>query len=1188
MNNHPVSPAPLPLPSVLSVMQDLACTAHDLMDSYNRETQEAAAQVENAKKQAVAQLEQAQKQANTQLEQAQKQSATLTQMKEVVQKFLTEQEIAIHDKPSLPSSLPASQNHSDSAELCVQNAQHFQTQILAAIPRSLKQEKKERESEIEKTSYDGIGRLAAIVTFVASIWLTWSNRPMQFHGDGGALLWLFLLLGFPFIVAIATFSIVPAILKSIAFAGVANSVNSRRQSLTQSLREPYFSFLHETELAEKHLNAYPQQVQQQTQAIRHNENERLNQLRYSLQTSGEKLRHYLQTKGAKLQERCDNFSADLEAIGAAWWGESWKKENWQPFEVSQSCARVGLLQLLAQQPFPAFPEIKLDLFIPALVPFGAGRSLLFTAEGEEKQQAIRAAQSVMLRLLATNKPGRVRFMLIDPVGLGQNVADFMQLDEYAEGLITKKKAWSERQHIEARLAELTERIEEVIQKRLRNDYPDIEAYNATAAVPEHYQVLVVMDFPVNFSEEAARRLVSIARNGARCGVFTIVVCDTSKPPPYGFKLKDLRAASHVIHQDGNRFVWQDDDLQHAHEFGLDALPETAEVARFVQAVGEQATSGMTVEVSFEGLLASAHLTPDKFWHEDNTTAEKLEIPLGPKDAKKPQNLTMGVGTAHHAIVIGMPGSGKTNLMHVIISSLALKYSPDEMRVYLIDLKQGVGFKPYADSGLPHAEVIAIDSEREFGLSVLQGLDDEMPKRKEKFRPYSHVDNITAYRAAANAPMPRILLIIDEFQELFAEEDQIARQAGMLLDRLARQGRAFGIHIMLVSQSLGGKSVLSTSTLDQIGIRIALQCSEAAARQIMADNNLAARLLSRPGEAIYNDNLGLLENNSNFQVALLKDEDRTQRLRQINELARNSGKSYPSPIIFEGNQPARIENCALLTQALAANTWPRQTKSVDLWLGEPLALRPSTVVHLRPQGGNNLLIVTRDEQEGVGLMAASLLSLAAQKHPADAHFYIADFATPDTAWEKLMHNLAEKLPHEIKILNRRDFAKELPRLAAEAKRRAEDPQPNAPAHYLFIQGLHRARDLRPDEGGGYGRGVFDEPAKEQSPADAFATLLGEGADSGIHILAWCDTVANANRMIDRKLMREFSYRIAGQMSNEDSRALIEDAAASKIKPHRAVLYDEERPGYLEAFRPFDIPANDFVEYATAVLRSLNTA
>ena len=72
--NHTASPAPPPLPSVLSEMQDLARIAQSLMDGYNRETQEAAAM-----------------------------SETLKQMKERVQKFFAEQEIAIHDRPSLPS-----------------------------------------------------------------------------------------------------------------------------------------------------------------------------------------------------------------------------------------------------------------------------------------------------------------------------------------------------------------------------------------------------------------------------------------------------------------------------------------------------------------------------------------------------------------------------------------------------------------------------------------------------------------------------------------------------------------------------------------------------------------------------------------------------------------------------------------------------------------------------------------------------------------------------------------------------------------------------------------------------------------------------------------------------------------------------------------------------------------------------
>ena len=105
--------------------------------------------------------------------------------------------------------------------------------------------------------------------------------------------------------------------------------------------------------------------------------------------------------------------------------------------------------------------------------------------------------------------------------------------------------------------------------------------------------------------------------------------------------------------------------------------------------------------------------------------------------------------------------------------------------------------------LPHARVIAVESEREFGLSVLQRLDAELKERGEVYRQLGCQD-LAGYREARpEVPLPRILLIIDEFQEFFVEDDKIAQEVSLLLDRLVRQGRAFGMHVILGSQTLGG-------------------------------------------------------------------------------------------------------------------------------------------------------------------------------------------------------------------------------------------------------------------------------------------------------------------------------------------------------------------------------------------------
>jgi DNA segregation ATPase FtsK/SpoIIIE-like protein len=216
-----------------------------------------------------------------------------------------------------------------------------------------------------------------------------------------------------------------------------------------------------------------------------------------------------------------------------------------------------------------------------------------------------------------------------------------------------------------------------------------------------------------------------------------------------------------------------------------------------------------------------------------------------------------------------------------------------MRVYLIDFKKGVEFKSYADYKLPHAEAIAVESEREFGLSVVERLDVELKKRGDLFRA-AGTANITEYREKTGVQIPRILLLVDEFQEFFTQDDHVARQTTLVLDRLVRQGRAFGIHIILGSQTLAGSYNLSRSTLDQMAVRIAMQCSETDSRLILSENNSAARLLSRPGEAIYNAASGLVEGNNLFQVARFSDEDREERLKLIGKIARDSGKHVPVP------------------------------------------------------------------------------------------------------------------------------------------------------------------------------------------------------------------------------------------------------------------------------------------------------
>ena len=148
--------------------------------------------------------------------------------------------------------------------------------------------------------------------------------------------------------------------------------------------------------------------------------------------------------------------------------------------------------------------------------------------------------------------------------------------------------------------------------------------------------------------------------------------------------------------------------------------------------------------------------------------------IGRTGATKLQYLSIGKGTKQHALFAGKTGSGKSTLFHVIITNLALHCRPDQVEFYLIDFKKGVEFKCYATKKLPHARVIAIESDREFGLSVLQRVDDELKRRGDLFRKLG-VQDVAGYkRAGGKEPIPRTLLMIDEFQEFFVDDDAIAQ------------------------------------------------------------------------------------------------------------------------------------------------------------------------------------------------------------------------------------------------------------------------------------------------------------------------------------------------------------------------------------------------------------------------------
>ncbi len=244
-----------------------------------------------------------------------------------------------------------------------------------------------------------------------------------------------------------------------------------------------------------------------------------------------------------------------------------------------------------------------------------------------------------------------------------------------------------------------------------------------------------------------------------------------------------------------------------------------------------------------------------------------------------------------------------------------------------------------------------------------------------------------------------------------------------------------------------------------------------------------------------------------------------------------------------------------------------------WLGEAVAIKDPTAAVFRRQSGANLLLIGQDDEMSFNMMVASLVSLSAQLRQDSGDGLPSLALVVGTALPAAAAQVLDKLPEllPIQVLSPRDLPDLLNRLAEEVDRRQQAATAGPPL-FLALFGVQRLRDLRkPEDDFSFGRRGEGPPP----PAKQLAHLAREGPPLGVHILAWCDTLSNLNRVLDRQGLRDFEMRVLLQMSAADSSNLIDSPLASRLGAHRALYYTEDQ-GRMEKFRPYGLPELDWLQ------------
>jgi S-DNA-T family DNA segregation ATPase FtsK/SpoIIIE len=236
----------------------------------------------------------------------------------------------------------------------------------------------------------------------------------------------------------------------------------------------------------------------------------------------------------------------------------------------------------------------------------------------------------------------------------------------------------------------------------------------------------------------------------------------------------------------------------------------------------------------------------------------------------------------HLLIAGTTGSGKSGCINTILTSTLLRATPDEVRMILIDPKRiELGYY----ESIPHLLTSVVSSPKE-AATVLMNVVAEMDRRYERLsfvRARSLPEANRALRARGEAPLPYLLVVIDELADLMMVSPQAVEDCVI---RLAQKSRAVGIHLVLATQR-PSVDVITGMIKANVPSRIAFAVSSQTDSRVILDTAGAESLLGQ-GDMLFKplgtSRLQRLQGAyvSEEEIALVVEQCRSQRGQDLDE------------------------------------------------------------------------------------------------------------------------------------------------------------------------------------------------------------------------------------------------------------------------------------------------------------------
>jgi S-DNA-T family DNA segregation ATPase FtsK/SpoIIIE len=236
----------------------------------------------------------------------------------------------------------------------------------------------------------------------------------------------------------------------------------------------------------------------------------------------------------------------------------------------------------------------------------------------------------------------------------------------------------------------------------------------------------------------------------------------------------------------------------------------------------------------------------------------------------------------HLLIAGTTGSGKSGCINTLLTSILLRATPDEVRMILIDPKRiELGYY----ESIPHLLTSVVSSPKE-AATVLLNVVTEMDRRYERLslvRARNLPEANRALRARGEAPLPYLLVVIDELADLMMVSPQAVEDCVI---RLAQKSRAVGIHLVLATQR-PSVDVITGMIKANVPSRIAFAVSSQTDSRVILDTAGAESLLGQ-GDMLFKP-LGTSRLQrvqgayvTEEEIALVVEQCRSQRGQDLDE------------------------------------------------------------------------------------------------------------------------------------------------------------------------------------------------------------------------------------------------------------------------------------------------------------------